>query len=384
LRFLKWQQENITSKIYSELLGRPLISHSLAVFNELPEVSEIVIAIPKGEAGQFKKLILSPLRIRKKVSLVTGGKTRTESVWNALVCVSKKSRFVCIHDAARPMIQPGWLMKLANKIGSADGIVLGAAMVPTIKELNAGTKLVRKTLDRSQLFEAQTPQLICKNKLMEAYRKLGQAAFQVTDDASLIEAIGGKIKTYIQPDPNLKVTTYQDLILIRKIMDGSCKLKFGFGCDLHRLAPNRKFYLGGIQIPSRVGPVGHSDGDPLLHAMTDGVLGAMGEGDIGDFFSDRDPRWKNMRSIKFLNEALRLARSKGYVPFQVDANIVLEKPKLGKKKREIGTYLAKILSLNKEQVNIKAKTAEGLGPEGAGEAVSCHALIVMKSVGGLK
>ena len=168
---------------------------------------------------------------------------------------------------------------------------------------------IQKTLDRSELFEAETPQLIKKDMLLKAYQTLGKQAFQATDDASLIESIGGRMKAVSHCESNIKVTTYSDLVLVKKMVEHQAALKFGLGFDRHRLVQKRPFYLGGVRLKAPFGPLGHSDGDPLLHAITDAILGAVGAGDIGDFFPDTSKRWKNVKSARFLKEAFFRGRA---------------------------------------------------------------------------
>jgi 2-C-methyl-D-erythritol 4-phosphate cytidylyltransferase / 2-C-methyl-D-erythritol 2,4-cyclodiphosphate synthase len=378
------------SKVCLPLGHTPILTRVLQAFDGDSNVREIIIAIKPGGARAFRDEVLNGQRFKKPIYFVSGGKTRAESVWRGLKRVSSRSQYVCVHDAARPLVRPEWLRELAKRIDGCDGVVLGRAVVPTIKRMN---KSRDETLDRNQLFEAQTPQLLRKDSLTQAYRRLGANAWQATDDASILEAAGGRVKVWIHAGHNPKITTYADWLMLQKLesdisgrnqnsdacQQNQClSLRFGLGFDRHRLVPKRAFYLAGVRVPSPVGPLGHSDGDPLLHAVTDGILGACGAGDMGDFFPDTRSKWKNARSALFLKQAVALAKQKGVFPAQVDATIFLERPKLGALKKKIQGQLAKLLSLPTDQVNVKAKTAEGLGPEGEGLAVACQALVVLK------
>lgn len=385
------------SKIYTFLAHRPLITHVLRVFDAIPSVREVIVAIRRGDQKRFEREILTPSRFDKPLIIVWGGSTRAESVFNCLKRVSRASTHVCVHDAARPLIRKAWVNQLIRCLRGYDGIVLGRRVVPTVKEIRPENMEIARTLDRTCLFEAQTPQLFTKKALLRAYRLLGRRAFRATDDASLVEAIGGRLRTVIHSDANLKVTTYQDLVMIQNMLEqkaaaelpslsisdgkdrAASPLRFGLGFDRHRLVPNRPFYLGGVRIHSKVGPLGHSDGDPLLHAVTDGILGAIGTGDMGDFFPDSSPRWKDVRSDHFLKKAIQLAMKRNFHPIQVDATIFLDDPRLGSVKRKIQAKLSRLLSLSIDQVGVKAKTLEGLGPEEVGNTVSCHALVVLQS-----
>ena len=153
--------------------------------------------------------------------------------------------------------------------------------------------------------------------------------------------------------------------------------RVGIGWDLHRLVPGRRFVLGGVVIPHSRGPLGHSDADPLLHALADAVLGAAGLGDLGDHFSPADPQWKDADSRVLLGKALEAARGAGFVPVNADCIVVLEEPRLSPFKASVRKSVAEILGLPEGAVSVKAKTAEGLGPVGAGEAVEAHAVVLL-------
>jgi 2-C-methyl-D-erythritol 2,4-cyclodiphosphate synthase len=161
---------------------------------------------------------------------------------------------------------------------------------------------------------------------------------------------------------------------------GRSGVRVGLGWDLHRLVPGRKFILGGVEIPHTRGPIGHSDADPLLHALADAVLGAAGLGDLGDRFPPSDPKWKDADSRLLLATALEEARGRHLAPVNADCTVVLEEPRLGPFKASIRKSLAEILGLPEEAVNVKAKTAEGLGAVGTGEAVEAHAVVLMGRV----
>ncbi len=157
-------------------------------------------------------------------------------------------------------------------------------------------------------------------------------------------------------------------------------VRVGIGWDLHRMVPGRKFLLGGVAIPHSRGPLGHSDADPLLHAVADAVLGAAGLGDLGEHFPQADPQWKDADSRVILAKALEAAWARGLRPENADCIVVLEEPRLGPYKASIRKSMAEILGLPESAVNVKAKTAEGLGPVGAGEAVEAHAVVLLRPV----
>jgi len=186
---------------------------------------------------------------------------------------------------------------------------------------------------------------------------------------------------------NLKITFPSDLaraeeILARRRGGAARGFRVGTGFDVHRLQAGRRCVLGGVEIASEVGPVGHSDGDALLHAVTDAVLGACALGDIGQHFPDTDRANRGRDSAELLREALALARAKGFRPVQVDAVVRLERPKLAPERARLLERLAALLGLPLDAVSIKAKTAEGLGDVGEGRAIACEALVQMERVAG--
>ncbi len=159
-------------------------------------------------------------------------------------------------------------------------------------------------------------------------------------------------------------------------------MRIGLGFDIHRLVEGRPFVLGGVRVDWPRGPVGHSDGDCLLHALVDALLGAAGAGDIGELFPDTDPQWKDAPSSVFVQQALTLVTGKGLTPQQVDATVLAEEPKLGPRKAEMAAVIAGLLRLPVQQVSVKAKTMEGLGSIGSGDAVAAHVLVVLKELPG--
>ncbi len=348
------------------------MERSLAIFLQVKQVGEIVIAV----SPTFQKEFRNQLKIKSPIPIrcVKGGKTRAESVWNALRSTSKHTTHVFIHDGARPLVKPKWIRELINSLNGSDGAVLGRMAVPTVKKLDSQSGEIIETLNRSELFEAETPQLFRKSVLINAYQVLGKNAFQATDDSSIVEMAGGSVKPVVHEGSNLKITTVDDLKLAEKMIGSkNNEIRFGLGFDKHRLVPKRRFLLGGLRIPAPFGPLGHSDGDPLLHAIVDGMLGALGLGDIGDFFPDTSAKYKNMSSGVMIKKTIHLIGEKGFQVFQIDSTVFLEKPKLGPHKKKIQKKLSQIFNIPISQVSVKAKTAEGKSV-----AVSAQALVVLR------
>ena len=377
------------SKLFFSLGGKPLLARTLAAFEKIPQIRETVLTYSNGAKEDFRHLVHAASRGRlgrlpRRVRLVAGGKTRAESVWNALRKSDPKNDWVLVHDGARPLIRPEVIRKLFRSVKGADaGAVLGKKVVPTIKQILGRDGNIGRTLDRRFLFEAETPQLVRRRLLKRAYAE-NPDAFGATDEASLLESIHARVRAVPHETWNPKITTAEDLKLAEAYLNVGARhalpLHVGLGRDTHRLVKGRRFCLGGVRTPFDKGPLGHSDGDALLHSIADAILGAIGAGDIGDWFSDKNPRLKNIRSSKILASVLAESRKRGWVPAQVDTVIHLEKPKLGPRKAAIRRNVARLLHLAAADVSIKAKTMEGIGPVGEGLAFSCEALVTVKRV----
>jgi len=367
------------SKLFCPLQDKPLLAHSLLLFQQIPQIKETIIALPPGMAKQVR------LWIReygwRSLTFVQGGKTRAESVWRALKKSNPKNKWVMVHDGARPLLPISSVEKLMASVqdNGVAGAILAKKVVPTIKLVNPSKNEIKETVDRQFLYEAETPQLVRREVIQKAY-KVGSDAFEATDEAALLESIGTRVKVVRHEAWNPKITTLQDMQLAEAFLSQhrAVESRVGLGLDTHRLVSGRKLYLGGVRVPSKKGALGHSDGDVLLHAISDAVLGVLGAGDIGDWFSDKNPRFKNIRSEKILRTIIAEAEKKHWFVSHVDTVIILEKPKLGKHKIEMRKKIAKLVHLPFEAVSVKAKTAEGLGPEGSGSAVSCKAIVSMK------
>ena len=367
------------SKLLYQLNGEPVLLKTLRAFDKISEICETIVAISPEMRPEIKGWARSTQGL--KVRWILGGKTRAESVWNALKKTSPRSEWTMVHDGARPLVTPHAIRQVLKASKGWEGVILARKVVPTIKKVLTEDGRILETVDRGTLYEAETPQLVRRETILKAYQQ-NPKAFEATDEAGLLEAIGARVRVVSHGDWNPKLTTLTDLMLAKAMTEKnhSQEVRVGIGFDTHRLVKGHKFYLGGIVIPSPKGALGHSDGDALLHALTDAILGAIGAGDIGEWFSDRDPKFKNIRSTKILAVILAEAKRRGWRPFHADTNIILESPKLYTHKSRIRKSVAKCLELPEQDVSIKARTREGLGPEGEGLAVTCEAVISMRKV----
>lgn len=370
----------VVSKLFLEFEGRPLLARAVSCFQKIHQICETILAVPRESQNAVRRLIRGSEW--KNVRLVIGGRTRAESVRNAIRKMDPGNPWVMVHDGARPFVSAESVRKLIAARNPAGGVILARKVVPTIKQVRDAGLEIEKTVDRSRLYEAETPQLAPARLLKKAYRK-NPAALEATDEASLLEFIHAPVRVLAHETWNPKITTPEDLKLAEAFFgterqDGA---RTGFGRDTHRLVEGRRFYLGGVRIRYSKGALGHSDADALLHAIADAILGATGQGDIGEMFPDSDLRFKDMRSEKIVRAAAAVARRKNWVPAQVDTVVTLERPKLLPYKKAIKKKIAAMLGLSQEEVCVKAKTMEGLGPEGEGLAVTCEALVTMRRAG---
>lgn len=372
-------QPHYPSKLFYPLSNSPIFFHTVKPFVGIPQVKEILLAVPRGTEDLVKKT-LRPLKI-PSLKVIAGGRTRAESVLKALSKTKKNHDWIMVHDGARPFIREENVRRLFKEAKGCDGVILAKKMTSTIKRLGSGGS-IQMTINRELLREAETPQLVRRSLLEKAFKKNKGSEIEVTDEANLIESVGGEVKVLLHEGWNPKITTYQDYLVAKAYAERNDmpEVRSGFGRDTHRLVKGRKFYLGGIRLPADFGPLGHSDGDALLHAVTDAILGAVSAGDIGDWFSDRNPKYKNIASSRLLAEVMSFVEDKGWRLVNVDTVVILESPKLGLLKPKIAENIAKLLGMKADTVSVKAKTLEGLGPEGQGLAVTCDALVTMKKV----
>ena len=343
-------------KSYHFYKGKPLLVHSIDKVKEYKKFNKIVLVINK----KHKKLI-KYLKI-KNIKIVEGGTSRAESAYKALSSIKNYNiKNVMIHDAARPNFSLKLLDKLYNELKSNDCVIPAIQSDDSIKQKSLN-KI--KNLTRKNIYLIQTPQAFDFKILYSLQNDKGN---NITDDASLFVNAGKKIKIIKGEINNKKITINSDIRI-------NNSTKYGLGFDVHKLVPNKKLYLGGIKIPSALGTLGHSDGDPVLHAVTDAILGSCGMGDIGEKFSDKNKKFKNIRSTILLNKIIDEVRGKGFLINNIDINIITQKPKIQKYKKKIINCIAKICKILPTQINIKGKTTEKLGVIGKEKAIACEVI----------
>ncbi len=345
-----------TPKPYHLYKGKPLLLHSIDRIRNYGKFDKIVLVINKKHKAYIKKLRIKGLKI------IIGGKTRAESAYKGLKSIkSYNIKNVMIHDAARPNFSLKLLEKLNKELKSNDCVIPAIQCTDSVKQKSLNRII---NLKRENIYLVQTPQAFNYNKL---YKLQNNKGAEVTDDANLFVKAGKNIKIIKGEINNNKITVNSDIKINNSI-------NYGLGFDVHRLIPNKKLYLGGIKIPSLLGTLGHSDGDPVLHAITDAILGACNMGDIGEKFSDKNKKFKNIRSTVLLSKIIEQVKNKGFLVNNIDINIIAEKPKIQKYKKKIVNCIAKICKILPTQINVKGKTTEKLGVIGKEKAIACEVI----------
>ena len=373
----------VTNKNFLELCGEPVLIRTLKTFSKSARVKNFIVVVAENEVEEVEKL-LSAENFLKPYKIVVGGSERQYSIANGLKFISEETKIILVHDAARPLVS---LQTIENVIDAAENFGGAVAAVPeknTIKIIDA-ENFVTETPPRSKLVAVQTPQGFRKEILLRAYQKAEEENFLGTDDASLVERLGEKIKIVQSDYKNIKITTPEDVkiaetFLQKKIPQSSFQIpnyRTGFGYDVHKLVENRKLILGGVEIPHELGLAGHSDADVLIHAIIDAILGAAALGDIGQHFPDTDPKFKDIDSTKLLEEVHNLIQSENYFIVNIDSVIVAQKPKLAPHILKIRQRLAEILKIDLNLISVKAKTEEGLGFTGTEQGISSSAVVTL-------
>ena len=345
-----------------------------------------MLVVQEQQRGRAESLVRER-GFSKVASIAPGGEVRQDSVRNGLGMISPACEIVVIHDGARPLVTPE-IIAASIKAARSDGAAIAAVpVIDTIKSSQDG-RYVSSTLDRETLFAVQTPQTFARDLIEEAYERAYADGFFGTDDASLVERLGKPVSIVEGSYRNIKITTPNDVAAAEAIMaaqSAECGMRsaelplsrVGHGYDVHRFGAGRKLILGGVEFPGEEGLLGHSDADALLHAVADAVLGAAGAGDIGRHFPDSDPRFKDISSTFLLQHVAGIVKDSGWRVANVDVTLIAERPRIAKHADEMRANIAGALGIAPEQVSVKGKTAEGLGPIGEGLGIECHAVVLV-------
>lgn len=299
---------------------------------------------------------------------VTGGAERVDSVRAGLAALSQTDRPVLVHDAARPFLKREMIDALLVALRTADGAIPALPVADTLKRGVDGS--VTDTVDRTDLWRAQTPQAFMADRLIAAYAAWPDSQTP-TDDAAVVERDGGRI-ALVPGDPRLMKLTYpEDFSMAEAFIPKQTRVGTGF--DVHRWGPGGAVWLCGVEIPHEQTLIGHSDADAGLHALTDAILGALAEGDIGDHFPPTNPKWKGAASDQFLLHAAGMVTARGGRIVHVDVTLICERPKVKPHRLAMRERIADLLDLPLDAVSVKATTSEGLGFTGRNEGLAAQA-----------
>ena len=351
-------------KPYNKIGGKTLIEISINKIRQFQEFKKIIIVYHKKHINFLKKINL------KNIIFLQGGKTRQQSTYNALNYLEKQNGInkVLIHDAARPNFSSNLIKKILHESKKNDIIIPVLKIYDSLKKKYDKHKFLN--LKRDDFFVTQTPQCFNFKKIFNLHSK--NKDNYNDDDLSLINS-KDKIKFINGEKRNFKITDKYDFLLLKDIYKSN--LKIGIGFDVHKLVAGRKLFLGGIKIPSPIGTLGHSDGDPVLHAIIDAVLGACQMKDIGELFSDKSKKYKNISSALLIKEVIGKIRLKNYEINNIDINVITETPRLEKFKNKIVNNISTLCGISSDKVNIKAKTTEKLGIIGQEKAIAAEVIV---------
>ncbi|HQT55298.1 MAG: bifunctional 2-C-methyl-D-erythritol 4-phosphate cytidylyltransferase/2-C-methyl-D-erythritol 2,4-cyclodiphosphate synthase [Phenylobacterium sp.] len=358
-------------KPWRSLGGRPILRWSVEALSRAGAREIIVVTAPERTADADEAL--AGLASWKAVP---GGVTRAESVQAGLAALSTPDEeAVLVHDAARPFVTSAHVQSLLVALAEAEGAVPALPVADTLKR---GVDIVAETVSRNGLWRAQTPQAFRLRTLRQAYGAWPADA-EPTDDAAVVERAGGKV-ALVPGDPLLMKLTYpEDFAMAEQLAGGRRIVRTGFGVDAHRWGPGEAVWLCGVKIDHDQTLVGHSDADAGLHALTDAILGAIGEGDIGEHFPPTDPQWKGASSDRFLVHAAKLVAAKGGSLLNVDVTLICERPKIRPHRDAMRARLAELLALPLDRVSVKATTTEGMGFTGRGEGLMAQAVATVET-----
>lgn len=361
------------NKAYMPLDGEPVLRRTISVLMESKLYVGAVVVVRKSERDQVMDMLKG---LPWRIEFAPGGDTRQQSVLNGLYALPAECEYVAVHDAARPFVTRNILEKtLESAIKYGSGVAC-TRVTDTIKRVDDDGSI--QTLNRNELRAVQTPQVFLKDMLIKAHEWARTNGISATDDSALVEMKEGSVHLTETGDGtlNIKLTTPQDLSRVRESRRHI--MRCGMGYDAHRLIEGRKLILCGVEVPYEKGLLGHSDADVATHALIDAILGAAGLGDIGRMFPDSDMQYKDISSIKLLSAAVKRINDSGMMINNCDITIVAQRPRLAPYIDKMRTVLADAMGISETYINVKGKTTEGMGFEGAGEGISacCTASVI--------
>jgi 2-C-methyl-D-erythritol 4-phosphate cytidylyltransferase / 2-C-methyl-D-erythritol 2,4-cyclodiphosphate synthase len=367
-----------TPKQFASLGGTTVIEAALAPLLAHPEIVGIVLVLAPADARGAALVE----RLRPKVASAPGGALRSESVRNGLAALDGRasdSDWVLVHDAARPCLPRSDLDRLMTELSDDPiGGILAAPIGDTLKQ-GASSGRIERTVERYGLWRALTPQMFRVGLLRKALDSALAAGLDVTDEAAAVERTGQQPRLIAGSSANIKVTRPEDLAIAAAMLGAGAApaVSIGHGYDVHAFGAGDHVTLGGVRIAHDRGVLAHSDGDVIVHALCDALLGASGLGDIGELFPPSDQALRGADSRRFLRQVVGDLAGRGYAVGNVDISVIAEVPRILAHKAAMRANLAADLGIPETRVNIKATSMEGLGAIGRREGLAAHAVAVL-------
>ena len=356
-------------KQWRTLGGKPVVRWSVEAMLATGRAQEVVVVVPAEEAARAEAALqgLSGWR------LAAGGATRADSVRSGLMALQgAPEQLVLIHDAARPLLDRRLLDNLleASASSQAEGVAYALPVADSLRRADKAA-IMGEAVDRAGLWRMQTPQAFRRGVIEAAYAAWPDAE-PPTDETVVVQRAGGRIQLLAGEPRLMKLTYPEDFAMAEALLPRHVRVGQGF--DAHRWGPGSSVWLCGVEIAHDQTLIGHSDADAGLHALTDALLGAMGDGDIGDHFPPTDPQWKGASSDRFLVHAVERLHARGGRLVNVDVTLICERPKVKPHRQAMRERLAALLSLPLDAVSVKATTTEAMGFTGRGEGLAAQAL----------
>jgi 2-C-methyl-D-erythritol 4-phosphate cytidylyltransferase / 2-C-methyl-D-erythritol 2,4-cyclodiphosphate synthase len=363
-------------KQFRRIGGETLLEHALSAFVKAPNIA-FVQPVTRSKDLALARTLTSGMKVLAPVS---GGVTRQASVCAGLEALLPHSPdIVLIHDAARPFASASLIARAIEAAEKTGAAIPALPVNDTVKRVDQ-SGIVEATLDRNFMRLVQTPQAFAFPLLLEAHRRAAaQGRSDFTDDAALAEWAGIKVSVFAGEPGNIKLTTPEDFARAEAIQsDALGDVRTGSGLDVHAFGPGDHVTLGGIHIPHNQALTGHSDADVALHALTDAILGALADGDIGAHFPPSDAQWRGASSDRFLAFAVGRVRTRGGRIAHLDLTIVCEAPRIGEHRDTMRANIARLAGISIERVAVKATTSEKLGFTGRGEGIAAYATATVR------
>ena len=371
-------------KLFAPLAGVPVLTRTLRAIDRAELVSEIVVAAQEERMEAVADLCAAAA-LHKKVKVVKGGASRTESVLAAALECDPRAELIAIHDGARPLVRPEMIDEMIRAGWQTQAAAPSTPVTDTVKVAD-DDRWVASTPDRSTLYAVQTPQVFQANILKAALQAALASGEPVTDDCAAVERLGKRVWLA----GGGRRGEYQDHHASGSDNRGSAAaaaggrtmtaLRIGHGYDVHRLVEGRALILGGVTIPWERGLDGHSDADVLTHAVMDALLGAIAAGDIGKLFPDNDAAFHNISSMLLLKRVGEYLRQEGYTVVNIDATLIAQAPKVSPYRDAMRQNIAAALGVDVSQISVKATTEEHLGFTGTGEGMAAHAVALVEKL----